>query len=111
LKQVFLKTDEDLRADPTFFNDPSGCTAVVGLITPDGRIFVANAGDSRSVLGYKGEAKAMSNDHKPTNKEETARITAAGGFVEFGRVNGSYSLPIGILTSRQPRALARNRRL
>lgn len=48
----------------------------------------------------------MSNDHKPTNKgkpqlyrnvspavadgatEETARITAAGGFVEFGRVNG-----------------------
>lgn len=34
----------------------------------------------------------MSNDHKPTNKEETARITAAGGFVEFGRVNGA-SLP------------------
>lgn len=48
----------------------------------------ANAGDSRAVLGYKGEAKALSNDHKPTNKEETARITAAGGFVEFGRVNG-----------------------
>ncbi|GMK58205.1 hypothetical protein CspeluHIS016_0502370 [Cutaneotrichosporon spelunceum] len=92
LKQVFLKTDEDLRADPTFFNDPSGCTAVVGLITTDGRIFVANAGDSRSVLGYKGEAKAMSNDHKPTNKEETARITAAGGFVEFGRVNGNLAL-------------------
>ncbi|KAL1405210.1 Protein phosphatase 2C 2 [Vanrija albida] len=92
LKQAFLKTDEDLRADPTFFNDPSGCTAVVGLITPDGRIIVANAGDSRAVLGYKGEAKALSNDHKPTNKEETARITAAGGFVEFGRVNGNLAL-------------------
>ncbi|BEI90186.1 uncharacterized protein CcaverHIS019_0302560 [Cutaneotrichosporon cavernicola] len=92
LKQVFLKTDEDLRADPTFFTDPSGCTAVVALVTPDGRIFVANAGDSRSVLGYKGEAKAMSNDHKPTNKEETARITSAGGFVEFGRVNGNLAL-------------------
>ncbi|WWD18203.1 hypothetical protein CI109_102653 [Kwoniella shandongensis] len=92
LKQVFLKTDEDLRADPTFFNDPSGCTAVVGLITTDGRIIVANSGDSRSVLGYKGEAKAMSNDHKPTNKEETARITSAGGFVEFGRVNGNLAL-------------------
>ncbi|KAK4684189.1 protein phosphatase PTC2/3, partial [Tremellales sp. Uapishka_1] len=92
LKQVFLKTDEDLRADPSFFNDPSGCTAVVGLITTDGRIIVANSGDSRSVLGYKGEAKAMSYDHKPTNKEETARITAAGGFVEFGRVNGNLAL-------------------
>ena len=33
----------------------------------------------------------MSHDHKPTNKEETARITAAGGFVEFGRVNGRFS--------------------
>ncbi|KAL7423596.1 Protein phosphatase 2C 2 [Cryptotrichosporon argae] len=92
LKQAFLKTDEDLRADPTFINDPSGCTAVVGLITTDGRIIVANSGDSRSVLGYKGDAKAMSNDHKPTNKEETARITAAGGFVEFGRVNGNLAL-------------------
>ncbi|WWC60621.1 uncharacterized protein I303_103195 [Kwoniella dejecticola CBS 10117] len=92
LKQCFLKTDEDLRADPNFFNDPSGCTAVVGLITKDGRIIVANSGDSRSVLGYKGEAKAMSNDHKPTNKEETARITSAGGFVEFGRVNGNLAL-------------------
>lgn len=30
----------------------------------------ANAGDSRCVLGYKGEAKAMSYDHKPTNKGE-----------------------------------------
>lgn len=34
----------------------------------------------------------MSEDHKPTNKEETARITAAGGFVEFGRVNGNLAL-------------------
>lgn len=34
----------------------------------------------------------MSNDHKPTNEEETARITAAGGFVEFGRVNGNLAL-------------------
>lgn len=34
----------------------------------------------------------MSEDHKPTNAEETARITAAGGFVEFGRVNGNLAL-------------------
>ncbi|WVQ71269.1 hypothetical protein IAR50_000795 [Cryptococcus sp. DSM 104548] len=92
LNQAFIKTDEDLRADPSFLSDPSGCTAVVGLITTDGRIICANAGDSRSVLGYKGVAKAMSNDHKPTNAEETARITAGGGFVDFGRVNGNLAL-------------------
>ncbi|EIW73107.1 hypothetical protein TREMEDRAFT_25513, partial [Tremella mesenterica DSM 1558] len=91
LKEVFMKTDRDLRADPNFFNDPSGCTAVVGLVTTDGRI-IANAGDSRSVLGYKGIAKDLSHDHKPTNAGETARITSAGGFVEFGRVNGNLAL-------------------
>jgi serine/threonine protein phosphatase PrpC len=98
--------------DPNFFGDPSGCTAVVALFTPDGRIIVANAGDSRAVLGYKGEGKAMSNDHKPTNKEETARITTAGGFVEFGRVNGMFSfglIHVSYLTSRQPCSLARYR--
>jgi protein phosphatase 2C family protein 2/3 len=51
-------------------------------------IYQANAGDSRSVLGYKGEAKPLSFDHKPTNTLETERIKNAGGFVEFGRVNG-----------------------
>ncbi|OCF43257.1 PP2Cc protein phosphatase [Kwoniella heveanensis CBS 569] len=108
LKQAFLKTDEDLRADPGFISDPSGCTAVVGLVTKDGRIIVANSGDSRSVLGYKGQAKAMSNDHKPTNKEETARITSAGGFVEFGRVNGNLALSraIGDFEFKQNHSLA-----
>lgn len=92
LKTLYLKTDEDLRADPSFFNDPSGCTAVSALLTLDGRIIVANSGDSRSVLGYKGEAIPMSHDHKPVNEGEHARITAAGGFVEFGRVNGNLAL-------------------
>lgn len=34
----------------------------------------------------------MSHDHKPTNAPESERITAAGGFVEFGRVNGNLAL-------------------
>ena len=69
----------------------------------------ANAGDSRSVLGVKGRAKPLSYDHKPQNegeqfsrlgryfglttcKGEKARISAAGGFVDFGRVNGNLAL-------------------
>jgi hypothetical protein len=43
LKEAFLKTDEDLRADPSFFKEPSGCTAVAGLVTQDGRIIVVSA--------------------------------------------------------------------
>ena len=51
-----------------------------------------NAGDSRSVLGIKGRAKPLSFDHKPSNEGEKARICAAGGFVDFGRVNGNLAL-------------------
>lgn len=51
-----------------------------------------NAGDSRTVLGIKGRAKPLSFDHKPQNEGEKARICAAGGFVDFGRVNGNLAL-------------------
>ncbi|CAG8451464.1 6714_t:CDS:2 [Ambispora leptoticha] len=92
IKEGFLGTDEDLKKDPKYANDPSGCTAVIALVTPDNKIYVGNAGDSRAVLSVRGEAKPMSEDHKPVNKEEQARITKAGGFVEFGRVNGNLAL-------------------
>jgi len=72
--------------------DPSGCTAVAALITDDNRFLVANAGDSRCVLGIKGESKPLSFDHKPNNEVEMTRIFRAGGYVEFGRVNGNLSL-------------------
>ncbi|KAL0578633.1 Protein phosphatase 2C 2 [Marasmius crinis-equi] len=91
LKKAFLGTDEDLLANPAHARDPSGCTAVAALVTKD-KIFVANAGDSRSVLSLKGEAKPLSFDHKPTNESEKARITGAGGYVEYGRVNGNLAL-------------------
>ena len=34
----------------------------------------------------------LSDDHKPDNEQEKARIEAAGGFVEENRVNGSLAL-------------------
>jgi len=87
-----LGTDEDLLADPAYARDTSGCTAVAALLTHDDKIYVANAGDSRSVLGVKGVVKPLSFDHKPTNEGERARIKIAGGRVEDGRVNGNLSL-------------------
>lgn len=92
MKNGFLGTDEDLRNDPQFSNDPSGCTAVTAIITPDNWVYVGNAGDSRAVISIKGDATEMSDDHKPVKKEESTRITKAGGFVEFGRVNGNLAL-------------------
>ncbi|KAL3424324.1 protein phosphatase 2C [Phlyctema vagabunda] len=91
LKDGFLATDRAILSDPKYEEEVSGCTASVGIISGN-QIFVGNAGDSRSVLGVKGRAKPLSFDHKPQNEGEKARITAAGGFVDFGRVNGNLAL-------------------
>ncbi|CEP16451.1 hypothetical protein [Parasitella parasitica] len=92
LKEAFMGLDKSLSEDPNFVYDPSGCTAVVALFTEDDHILVANAGDSRCIISIDGVAKPLSEDHKPTGKEEMERITNAGGFVEFGRVNGNLAL-------------------
>ncbi|KAI0252000.1 phosphatase 2C-like domain-containing protein [Lactifluus subvellereus] len=92
MRRAFLGMDEEMLTNPAYSRDPSGCTAVTALVTRDNRIFVANAGDSRSVLSVKGEAKPLSFDHKPGNESERKRILAAGGYIEFGRVNGNLAL-------------------
>ncbi|GAN06897.1 protein phosphatase 2C [Mucor ambiguus] len=92
LKDAFLELDSSLINDNNFAYDPSGCTAVVALLTDDNHIFVANAGDSRGVISINGMVKPLSYDHKPTDEAEMERIIKAGGFVEFGRVNGNLAL-------------------
>ena len=69
----------------------AGCTSVVACVR-NGKLVVANAGDSRCVLCRAGEAVAMSEDHKPDDKAEYDRIVKAGGYVEDGRVNSSLNL-------------------
>jgi protein phosphatase 2C family protein 2/3 len=64
LKDGFLATDRAILNDPKYEEEVSGCTACVSLISGN-KIYVANAGDSRGVLGIKGRAKPMSQDHKP----------------------------------------------
>lgn len=45
-----------------------GCTANVVMVDYDqGKVFVANAGDSRCVMGRDGVAVPLSFDHKPEN--------------------------------------------
>eukprot|EP00960_Hanusia_phi_P074635 768280-Hanusia_phi.AAC.4 len=74
----------------------AGCTANVVILTAK-EIFVANAGDSRSVLCRKGQAVPLSEDHKPNQPKERSRITSAGGWISEAanghfRVNGNLNL-------------------
>jgi protein phosphatase 2C family protein 2/3 len=91
LQDAFLAADVEILEDDNLKNDQSGCTATTVLISGD-KIICANAGDSRTVLSINGNAKPLSYDHKPNNEGEHARICAAGGFVDIGRVNGNLAL-------------------
>ena len=73
----------------------TGCTANV-LVIQDKKLYFANAGDSRSVICKKGQAIAMSVDHKPSIPAELKRIEKAGGWVSDGRVLGNLNLSRGI---------------
>ncbi|VDM16242.1 unnamed protein product [Hydatigera taeniaeformis] len=93
---------------PVGFTEPgvdSGSTACVALVLPELGdqtdeeqqprvcLYVANAGDSRAVLCRAGAAVDLSEDHKPEDPSEKARIQAAGGTVTAdGRVNDGLNL-------------------
>ena len=88
-KNVIVSADDDER--PSF---ASGCTAVVVLFDRIHlKLYIANCGDSRSVLSRNGTAVDLSEDHKPEDLIEVTRINHAGGHVtEEGRINGCLNL-------------------
>lgn len=75
----------------------SGTTAVSAFQHHD-RLFVANVGDSRAVLGRCDTSRGttlkavdLSSDHKPGRPDERQRIVAAGGKVD----QGCFPIPMG----------------
>ncbi|QPG74210.1 hypothetical protein FOA43_001534 [Brettanomyces nanus] len=94
-KDGYLATDVAILNDDELSKDPSGCAATSVIITKN-EIICGNAGDSRTVMSISGKCKPLSFDHKPTNEGEKARIVAAGGYVDLGRVNGNLALSRGI---------------
>lgn len=91
MEAAFLEFDKDLPPKLHARGDTSGCTAVAAMITPT-HIVCANSGDSRGCYCSGSEVIALSEDHKPTNPEESRRIEAAGGTVNMSRVDGSLAV-------------------
>ncbi len=77
--------------DENMKEELSGTTAVC-VILKDKKIYCGNVGDSRVIASVRGRVQNLSYDHKPNNELETKRILAAGGWVEFNRVNGNLAL-------------------
>jgi serine/threonine protein phosphatase PrpC len=82
-RETYLAVDEKVAALGSEV-ERSGSTAVAVLVQ-DGRLFCANVGDSRAVLGRRmgsgWAAHSLSKDHKPDAPAEKARLKAAGGVV------------------------------
>lgn len=75
LRQYMIDSSNDRTIKRNLLH--GGCTACTALIGP-GKIFIANAGDSRSCLVRAGRVFPLSRDHKPTDPGELQRVEAAG---------------------------------
>jgi len=91
MRSGFLSCDDDMRQDDAIKDEMAGSTAIC-ILVKNNTIFSANCGDSRAIASVCGRVEELSFDHKPSNEDETKRIVAAGGWVEFNRVNGNLAL-------------------
>ncbi|KAL5148751.1 putative protein phosphatase 2C 76 [Glycine soja] len=83
----FLDSEKD-----TFRDD--GSTASTAILV-DSHLYVANVGDSRTIISKAGKAIALSEDHKPNRSDERKRIENAGGVVMWAgtwRVGGVLAM-------------------
>lgn len=93
IRDGFLRLDENLRKLPQWASgeDRSGTTAIVVMVSPE-KIIWGNCGDSRGILCRNKKLEFSTQDHKPYNEAERARIEKAGGTVMMQRVNGSLAV-------------------
>ncbi|PRQ25535.1 putative protein kinase TKL-Pl-3 family [Rosa chinensis] len=91
LVEAFIKTDVAFRDELDFCRKSKrviqkdwhpGCTAAAALIVKN-KLFVANAGDCRTILCRAGIPVLLSKDHVASCLEERERVINAGGQVKW----------------------------
>jgi len=98
IRGACLRADHDLKD----LIHQDGCTGVFALVEhpkepadplKPWNIIVGNVGDSRAMLARDGTTLfSLSEDHKPNNPGEHARILESGGSVRNNRVNGDLAV-------------------
>jgi len=69
LEAAFWETDQQIGEEKKVFHMPGGCTVLVALFIL-GKLYVANAGDSRAVLTRSSRAYPMSYDFTPVSERQ-----------------------------------------
>ncbi|KAK6124672.1 hypothetical protein DH2020_041585 [Rehmannia glutinosa] len=91
LLEAFIKTDvafrNELNSRRKFKSviqkdSHPGCTAITTLVVKN-KLFVANAGDCRTIICRSGKPYALSRDHVASCLEERERVIGAGGQVKW----------------------------
>ncbi|EPS68638.1 hypothetical protein M569_06125 [Genlisea aurea] len=91
LKEAFIQMDIAFRSELASLRKfkglikkdwHPGCTAVSALVVKN-KLFVANAGDCRTVLCRAENPIALSRDHVASSLEERERVRSAGGEVKW----------------------------
>ncbi|KAL8251984.1 hypothetical protein R6Q59_035677 [Mikania micrantha] len=94
LSETYQQTDSDfLESEKDNFRD-DGSTASTAVLVGN-RLYVANVGDSRTIISKAGKAIPLSEDHKPNRSDERERIENAGGVVMWAgtwRVGGVLAM-------------------
>jgi len=80
-------------ASRQIFSHFSGTTALCFILREDGKLAVANTGDSRLVIVSGGAAWQVTDDHNTVNENEAKRVIKSGGVI-FGNYiwNGDRGL-------------------
>ncbi|KAI4337955.1 hypothetical protein L6164_016316 [Bauhinia variegata] len=94
ISETYQQTDANfLDSERDTFRD-DGSTASTAVLL-DNHLYVANVGDSRTIISKGGKAIALSEDHKPNRSDERKRIESAGGVVMWAgtwRVGGVLAM-------------------
>lgn len=94
ISETYQQTDSDfLESGKDTFRD-DGSTASTAVLVGN-HLYVANVGDSRTVISKLGKAIPLSEDHKPNRSDERKRIENAGGVVMWAgtwRVGGVLAM-------------------
>ena len=92
-KFEFISSLNDLGQNniPTLIANDIGTTANICLLKRN-CVYIANVGDSLSVMYKKKKAQKLNKEHKTTTEKEYIRIRKEGGRIHNFRINGKLNI-------------------